>query len=143
MGLAAIVILATIFYALFDIFASRAGNRIDSNLSSTIFNGLGALVPLLIYFYFKSKNQITTTTSSSGIWYSLLAGVAIAIFSILLIKAFEKGGLSYAVPVIYGGAITISALVGWLIFKDSFSGLGAAGVLLILGGITLVVISKL
>jgi uncharacterized membrane protein len=72
-----------------------------------------------------------------------LAGVAIAVFSILLIKAFEKGGLSYVVPVIYAGSILISALVGWLIFKEQFNTLGGIGVALILVGIVLVILSRL
>src|SRR4030042_4772055 len=102
MALIILIILATIFYTLYEIFASRAGNRIDANLSSVIFNGLGAILPLAAYMFLKFiKGAKLIATSTSGIIYSVLAGVAIAAFSILLIKIFEKGGLAYVVPLIY------------------------------------------
>jgi len=81
MSLIVLIILATILYTLFDIFASRASNRIDVNLSSVIFNGLGAILPLIIYVFYKfSKGAKLVATTSSGITYSVLAGVAIADF---------------------------------------------------------------
>ncbi len=40
MGLLLLIILAIIFYTLFDIFASRASGKMDANLSSVIFNSI-------------------------------------------------------------------------------------------------------
>ena len=144
MSLIVLIILATILYTLFDIFASKASSRIDANLSSVIFNGLGAILPLVIYVFYKfSKGARLVTTTSSGIIYSILAGVAIAGFSILLIKIFEKGGLAYVVPLIYGGTIVLASLTGWLIFKESVSGLQILGIAVVVIGIGLIVFSKM
>ena len=143
MSLIVLIILATILYTLFDIFASRASNRIDANLSSVIFNGLGAILPLVIYCFYKlSKGAKLVATTSSGILYSVLAGLAIALFSILLIKIFEKGGLAYVVPLIYGGTVTLASLTGWLIFKESVSGLQILGITVVIIGIALIVFAK-
>ncbi|MDP3992625.1 MAG: EamA family transporter [bacterium] len=142
MGLVLTVVLATIFYSLFEIFASRAGKHIDANLSSVFFNGVGALLPLVVYSYLRARDSIGIATTRSGVLFSLLAGISIAIFSVLLIKAFEKGGLSYIIPVIYGGSILISSLAGWLIYKEHIGVVGGVGVLVILVGIVLVVVSK-
>lgn len=144
MTLLTLIILATIFYTFFEIFTSRAGNRIDANLSAIIFNGLGAFIPIITYIslkFVKGTKLIAATTS--GIIYSILAGVAIAVFSILLIKIFEKGGLAYVIPLIYGGSIVLASLTGWLIFKESISGLQTIGILIIITGIALVIIAKL
>src|SRR3989344_4463416 len=104
MTLLILIILATLFYTLFEVFTSRAGNKIDANLSSIIFNGLGAIIPLGIYIFLKFvRGTQFITVTVSGIVYSIFAGVAVALFSILLIKIFERGGLTYAVPFIYGG----------------------------------------
>jgi uncharacterized membrane protein len=144
MSLIVLIILATILYTLFDIFASKAGNRIDANLSSVIFNGLGAILPLIIYVFYKfSKGAKLIATTSSGIIYSVLAGIAIALFSILLIKVFEKGGLAYVVPLIYGGTVALVSLTGWLIFKESVSGLQILGIAVVVIGIGLIVFSKI
>lgn len=143
MSLIILIILATILYTLFDIFASRASNKIDANLSSIIFNGLGAILPLVAYMFYKFSNggKLITTTSA-GIIYSILAGIAIALFSILLIRIFEKGGLAYVIPLIYGGTIVLAPMVGWLIFKESVSNLQILGIAVILMGISIVIFSK-
>ena len=144
MTLLILIILATLFYTLFEVFTSRAGNKIDANLSSIIFNGLGAIIPLGIYIFLKFvKGTQFITVTVSGIVYSIFAGVAVALFSILLIKIFERGGLTYAVPFIYGGSIVLASIIGWLLFKESVSGLQAAGILIIVIGIALVAIAKL
>jgi|ERR1035437_10571781 uncharacterized membrane protein len=144
MPLIILIILATIFYTLFDIFASKAGNRVDANLSSVIFNALGALIPLAVYAYLKfAKGAKLIATSSSGVMYSLLAGISIAIFSILLIKTFEKGGLAYVIPLIYGGSVALASLAGWLIFRESVSALQMVGIAVIIVGIILVIVAKM
>ncbi len=137
------IILATILYTLFDIFASRAGNKIDANLSPVIFNGLGAILPLIIYAFYKfSKGAKLIATTSSGIIYSVLAGISIALFSILLIKIFEKGGLAYVVPLIYGGTVALASLTGWILFKESVSDPQIIGIVVVIVGIALIIISK-
>ncbi len=143
MSLIVLIILATILYTLFDIFASRAGNRIDANLSPVIFNGLGAILPLIIYAFYKfSKGVKLIATTSSGVIYSVLAGVSIALFSILLIKIFEKGGLAYVVPLIYGGTVALASLTGWILFKESVSDPQIIGIVVVIVGIALIIISK-
>lgn len=144
MPLIVLIILATLLYALFGIFASRAGNKIDATLSSVIFNGFGAALPLVIYAFFKfTKGAKLIATTSSGIIYSVFAGIAIALFSILLIKIFEKGGLAYVIPLIYGGTIALASLAGWLLFKEAVSGLHLLGIAVIVIGIALVIVSKI
>ncbi len=144
MPLIILIVFATVLYTLFDIFASRAGNQIDANLSAVIFNGLGAVLPLIIYAYFKlSKGNNLIPTSNAGLAYSGLAGVSIAAFSYLLIKIFEKGGLGYVIPLIYGGTIVLASLAGWLIFKEDVSVLQILGVAVVVIGIGLIVYSKI
>ena len=143
MGLLALIILATIFYTLFDVFASKAGNKIDASYSSFLFNGVGASIPLIVFFYLKSKGAEIIPTTKEGILYSILAGVAIAIFSILLITIFQKGGLSYVVPLIYGGTIILASVIGYLFLREQVSGLQWLGIVVITVGIALVIISKI
>ena len=144
MPLIVLIILAIILYTLFDIFAFRAANRIDANLSSVIFNGLGAILPLIVYTFYKlSKGTALIATTSAGIVYSILAGIAIAVFAILFIKIFEKGELTYVVPLIYGGTIALASLTGWLLFKEVVPGLQFLGIAIIIIGIALVILSKM
>lgn len=137
-----LLVSATILYVLFDLFVAKAGGKLNDNLAATIFNGLGAAVPLAIYMATKSKNN--TETTSAGIIYSLLAGVAIAIFSIILINLFARAeNVSFVLPTIYGGTVVLGSLAGIFIFKESISPMGIIGVILTVLGIGLLVYSRL
>ena len=49
MSTTALIVMAVAFYVVFAVSNSQAGGRIDASLSSVIFNGLGALLPLALY----------------------------------------------------------------------------------------------
>lgn len=134
---------AVVIYALFGTFNAQAGGRIDAALSSTIFNGLAALISLGVVLWQKHAGETTqVATHLSGVVYSLLAGVAVGAFSILLIGIYGRGGeLSYVFPAIYGGAIALTALVGWLLLGDTVSLLRLIGVGAIVAGIGLLAAS--
>ena len=130
--------LAVVVYALFGIFVSQAGGKIDATLSSGILNGIGGLLPLIIWQAQRMTRAGGVATKPSGLLFSVLAGVAVAAFSILLVSLYGRGGeLSYVFPIIYGGAIAITACVGWLVLGDVFTWARLAGVVGIVAGIGL------
>lgn len=133
---------AIILYTLFDLFVAKAGGKLNDNLASTIFNGIGALVPLLIYAVMRPKNATPTTTE--GVVYSVLAGISIAIFSIILVNLFARAeNVSFILPAIYGGAVVFGALAGFFFFKETISGVGWAGLALVAAGLGLLIYSRL
>ncbi len=134
-----LTILCALSYAAFEIFASLTGNKINSWLAAALFNGIGTVVPLIVYFSLSSKGK----TSITGFVFASLAGIAIMTFSVLLARIFSLGGtLSFVIPVIYGGAIVLSSLFGWLVLKDKVSSLQALGIGLIAIGVVTIVLSK-
>ncbi len=139
MNSALLVIFAIVFYALFGLCTSKAGGRIAPVASSVIFNGLGALVCLAALLVGRFGGQAHAQLTRSGLVYSVLAGLAIAVFSVLLIRIYARGDtLAVVFPTVYGGAIALTAAIGWLTTKDSFSIGRACGVALIVVGIGLV-----
>ena len=138
MSTSLLLTLAVVVYALFGIFVSQAGGKINASLSSAILNGLGGLLPLIIWQVQRVTRGGLVATKPSGLVFSILAGVAVAAFSILLVTLYGRGGeLSYVFPIIYGGAIAITAVVGWLVLGDVFSWTHLAGVTGIVAGIGL------
>jgi uncharacterized membrane protein len=129
-----LLILATLVYAAFGIFTSRAGGRIDPKLSSGILNGIGAILPLAIWQIQRMTRGGLLASRPSGLMFSVLSGLAVGVFSVLLVTLYGRGGeLSFVFPVIYGGAIAITAVVGWVALGDAFSWTH-------LGGVTVIVI---
>lgn len=144
MNTTTLIILVAILNGMFSIFVSRASGKIDINLSPFIFNSLGALVPLSAYWFLRIARPLEiTATKTSGIVFSVLAGISIALFSILLLKIFSRGSdLSYVFPIIYGGTVVVSTLGGLILFKEQVSVLQVVGIISIISGLVLVTISK-
>jgi uncharacterized membrane protein len=133
-----LLVLATICYAIFATFTSRAGGRIDPTLSSGILNGVGGVLPLAIWLVVRATRASLIPSRPAGIIFSVLAGVAVGAFSILLVTIYGRGGeLSFVFPVVYGGAIALTAVVGWTVLGDAFSWPHLAGVTGIVAGIGL------
>jgi len=132
-----------VIYALFGTFNAQAGGRIDAALSSTIFNGLAALISLGVVLWQRHASEtVHVAAQLSGVAYSLLAGVAVGAFSILLIGIYGRGGeLSYVFPAIYGGAIALTAVIGWLLLGDTVTSMRVLGVGAIVAGIGLLALS--
>jgi bacterial/archaeal transporter family protein len=140
MQLVALIFLCAIFYALFEIFAGLAGGKINDWLAAVLYNGIGTVIPLIVYFAISAKGK----TTGRGITFAALAGIAIMLFSVLLARIFNKGGnLTYVIPTIYGTAIVISSLFGWLVLKEKVSGLQAVGLGLVVLGVGCIVLAKL
>lgn len=138
MSTTVLLILATLVYAAFGIFASQAGGKIDAKLSAGILNGLGAILPLAIWQIQRMTRGGLMASRPAGLVFSLLAGLAVGVFSILLVTLYGRGGeLSFVFPVIYGGAIALTAIVGWVALGDAFSWTHLGGVTVIVIGIGL------
>lgn len=138
-----LILIATVAYAFGTLMIARASLHIDSNLAGTIVNSLAALIPFLVFLVMKVPST-AGTDKAKGVLLAVLGGLGIAVFTIALTKVFSLGGnVSYVTPMVYGGAILISSLVGWLVFKETLSGLQAVGLGLVVIGILLIVISRL
>ncbi len=141
MNTGGLLVLATVVYALFAIFTSQAGGRVDASLSAGILNAVGGLLPLLLWQAQRMSHAHLLPTRPSGLVFSVLAGMAVAAFSILLVTIYGRGGqLSFVFPAVYGGAIAITAVVGWTVLGDVFSWSHLAGVAGIVVGIGLLAV---
>lgn len=143
------ILFATVFYAAYALFVSRAAGRIDPWLSSGIVNGIAAIFQGALYlFLFRVRGMAEGALTPApllpgGLLFSVLAGGAIAAFGYFLMKAFAGGGVSCVIPLVYGGTIALTALVGWLAFRESIAPVQGIGIVLILCGLGLVAFAKM
>ena len=137
-----IVLLAfcAVFYALFEIFAGLAGGKINDWLAAVLYNGTGTVIPLIVYISTTTKGKTTVR----GAIYAGLAGVGIMLFSVLLARLFNRGGnLSYVIPTIYGAAIVISSIYGYIFLKEKIGNLQLMGLCFVVAGVFFIVLSKI
>lgn len=141
MSMPGLLVLAILAYACFGIFTSLAGGKLPASLSSAVLNGVGSLLPLIVWEAQRMTRADLIATRLSGLAYSILAGLTVGVFSILLVTIYGRGGeLSFVFPLVYGGAIALTAVTGWLALGDTFSWAHLAGVLSIVTGIGLLAV---
>ena len=141
MSMPVLLLLSIAVYACFGVFTALAGGRLPATLSSAFLNGVGCLLPLIVWQTQRMARGDLIATRLSGVVFSILAGLAVGVFSILLVSMYGRGGeLSFVFPVVYGGAIAVTALTGWLGFGDAFSWAHLFGVIAIVIGIGLLAV---
>lgn len=110
--------------------------RISPLIASAIFSVVNLIIQLLVIWAFKIKGKILPVTSG-GIVFSVLGGLFIGTYTILVFFAFSKMDVTKVTPIVYVGAIVISSLLGVIILGERLNLINILGVLLALGGLVL------
>jgi len=90
----------------------------------------------MIYNYFPEEKYLKLI-------FSVIAGIAIAIFSVVFVKLFEKGGnMSFVIPLVYGGSIVLTSIVSHVWLSEKISLWNLVGLVVISFGFLIIVTSK-
>ncbi len=139
----ALIALTILSHALLNILTSRASLAVNSLLTSSVINTVGALIPIGVYLMVVRNSGINVSTNK-GISIAVMAGACLAIFTLSLTKIFSLGSnLSYVMPLIFGGSIVLSIIAGIVVFKEKVMMIELVGAGLILAGITAIVWSRI
>ncbi len=133
---------SVVFYSAYALAISRAAGKIDPLLSAGVVNLIGTVLPLAAWWVLKGRITGLPAAVSPGMALSILAGLCIAAFGFFVMKAFESGAASYVIPLVYGGTIAVSTLVGWAAFREQIPPAQTAGIALILCGLGMVVFAR-
>ena len=131
-------------YALYNISIKKASNGINPILGGVILQTVAALSGLIISLgerNFKSaaSDEMELETTSSGLVWSVAAGVFVGLAEILSFLVNGKGvPATQSIPVIVGGSVFVGTVLGRLFLGEELSYRGWLGVSLITFGIGLV-----
>jgi uncharacterized membrane protein len=140
-----LILTATISYGLYNVFTARSGGEIDAVFAAALRNSIAAILPLAYFLLIVNRrsNEIIKATQR-GYLYSVLGGISIAIFSVVFLLIFEKGGnVSFVVPLVYGGSTVLAALIAIFLFKEPVNGFSLFGIISIVVGLLALSYSKL
>ncbi len=123
---------AAISWGIADYFSARAAKNIGPTLAAVADNLLGALVFILIYIVFLAGSAGTLV--GPGVWYSVSAGIVLALATLAFFHGLERGPVSIVSPLssLYPLITTILAV---LVFNASLSPLQTGGIVLIVAGV--------
>src|SRR5436853_4672116 len=84
-------IAAAILYGLHQIFTKLAADKIGEGLGSFVVEGTAALTILGYLIYLKAAGHWSQTSSSPGVYYSILTGICVGAGTIAVFLLFQKG----------------------------------------------------
>lgn len=87
-----------------------------------------ACVTLVLYCW---VNDISLVISQPGLALAIVAGISVAILDLAFIFMFRKGAtVSVTMPLFRVAAITISAIVGMVVFSEQLNTFNVCGIML-------------
>jgi drug/metabolite transporter (DMT)-like permease len=134
------IIAAAIFYTAALIAIAAASRKIDSALLNGVGNTLSAVIPLVLAVPFLNQKYITN--NRLGLLYAIIAGIFISIFGIFLGKSYAVNKVAIVSPLVFGGAIFLTAIISAFLFKEKISVVQGAGLAFLFVGLSLVVYAR-
>src|SRR6266702_8237327 len=110
---------AAVLYGLHQIFTKLAADRIGDGLCGFVVEATAALSILLYLAWLRLSGHWHQTSSSVGVFYSVLTGICVGAGTIAFFLLFQKGGPLSAVPAILAGGAAIMAIAGILFFQET------------------------
>jgi len=73
---------------------------------------------------------------------AILSGLVVSLFVLALTKSFTQNKVGIITPVVFGGAILITTVVSYFVFKEKLSLLEGTGLAIILAGLAVVIYAR-
>jgi len=129
-----------VFYTVAILLAAVASRNANSNFVSAIVNTVSAILPIGIVLPLLSNKLLHN--SKYGIIMAILAGIAIALFSLALNKSYTTDKVAIITPLVFGGAIFLSSIVSFFFFKEKVTPVQTIGLMLLGAGLLFVIYAK-
>ena len=132
-----LALLTALCLALYNFFIKLASNHLPAAVGAVVLQlvaaGLGALWLLRLQLQGQPM-----PLSHKGLALAALAGLGVGLAEILTFVVYQRGvPASVGTPVIVGGSVLLTALLGVLLLREALTGTQVAGLLLVVAGIAL------
>lgn len=134
------IFLALILYSVAILVGASASRNVNTNLAAAITNLISAVIPIAVVVPILAKK--TFTNYKFGISMAFLDGVLIALFTMALTKAYSINKVGIVAPVVFGGAIFLSTILSYFVFKEKITATEAAGLILVGIGLAIVTYAR-
>lgn len=131
------LILTAGFYACYNVFIKVSSSAMNPVLGMLMLQA-GAIGIGIGAFFYARVTAIPPVFPQKGVICGLLAGVFVALAEAASFYVFAKGvPASTGIPVIIGGSVVISAVLGAIFLKEALNPLQFAAIGLIVAGIAI------
>ncbi|OGX86964.1 EamA family transporter [Hymenobacter glacialis] len=132
-----LALLTALCLALYNFFIKLAAGHIPAAVGAVVLQLVAAGLGAGWLLYLKLQGQPLSITSR-GVGLAALAGVGVGLAEILTFVVFQRGvNSSVGTPVIVGGSVLLTAVLGLVVLREALTVPQAGGLLLIVAGIAL------
>lgn len=135
------IISALILYTIAILLGTVAARKADTNLVTAIVNAISTIIPLIVVATYMKKDMFVK--SKEGLIYAVLGGIAIAFFTMAMNKSFATNKVAIVSPVVFGGAIFLSSVLSYFLFKEKITPMQGIGLVVVLIGFLVIILAKL
>ena len=132
-----LALLTALCLALYNFFIKLASGHLVSAVGAVVLQLVAAALGAAWLLKLKLQGQ-PVAFSRTGVGLAALAGLGVGLAEILTFVVFQRGvASSVGTPVIVGGSVLLTALLGLGLLRESLTLVQAAGLLCIVAGIAL------
>ncbi len=134
------LILATLLLTALTVFAASASRNINTNIATAIIHTVAIFIPFMVAFPAIAKKEYVN--HKYGIMMAIAAGISIGLYGLVINKAFTVNKLGVVTPAVFGGAIILTTLAGYFLFKEKLNVLEFAGLIFVLIGFCMIIYAR-
>ncbi len=134
------ILLAAVLYTAALLLGAYASRHANTSVVAAITNIISATIPIAAVAYEWSRHPLQN--ERAGLIAAAFGGVAVAFFVLVLNKSFVVNKVAVVSPIVFGGAIFLSAILGWIIFKERITPYQGVGLILLAIGLGFITYAK-
>ena len=132
-----LALLTALCLALYNFFIKLAADHLPPAVGAVVLQLVAAALGTAWLLKLKLQGQ-PLALSGRGLGLAALAGLGVGLAEILTFAVFQRGvPASVGTPVIVGGSVLLTAVLGLVVLCESLSGPQVGGLVLIVAGIAL------
>ena len=132
-----LALLTALCLAGYNFFIKLSADEVPPALGAVVLQVVAALLGALWLLKLRWQGQ-PLGFSGKGVGLAAVAGLGVGLAEILTFVLFRRGlPASVGTPVIVGGSVLLTAVLGWVVLRESLSPAQGGGLLLIVLGIAL------
>ena len=130
-------VLSLVFSAFYNILAKLGATKMNA-LAANVTIGVASIFVAVAVFLIGAPLGSITASGSGPLIYSVVGGLSVGISGAFYMLMLSKSApVSVALPLVFGGSIVLTAILGVLLLGESISYLKAAGLVFVIIGLLL------
>lgn len=131
-----LIFTAALMFGLYNVFIKLSAGHINAVLGAVVLQFVAAFLGLGLLLYQQAGSAAPLQFNRVGLVLAVAAGVAIGLVEILTFVIYGRGvPVALGNPLIIGGSLVVTTLVGIVLLKEGASGVQAAAIGMIILGV--------